>query len=71
MILNREPAVILAALQSLLLLAAGVGLQITTDQQGLIIGAAAALLALLTGGVTRSAVSSPATVARIRAQSRG
>ena len=55
---NREPALILAALQAVLAVAIGFGLNITTEQLGLILAASAAVL----GVVTRQTVTSPATL---------
>lgn len=50
---NREPAVILGALQAILALAVGFGLQLSAEQVTLITAAAAAIVAL----VTRTQVS--------------
>lgn len=53
MIFNREPALILAAVQAVLALAIGFGLDITTEQVGLILAATAAVF----GAITRSKVT--------------
>ncbi len=53
---GREPALILAAVNALLALAVGFGLDVTGEQQALIHAAVSALLGL----VTRSRVTSPA-----------
>ena len=50
---GREPAALLAALQAILALAVGFGLDISTEQMGLIVAALAAVL----GFVTRSQVT--------------
>lgn len=47
MILKREPALILAALQAIIALAVGFGLDITTEQVGLIMAASAAVLGVI------------------------
>jgi hypothetical protein len=52
---GREPALILAAVNALLALAVGFGLDVTGEQQALIHAAVSALLGL----VTRSRVTSP------------
>jgi uncharacterized membrane protein len=59
MIFNRNPALWLALIQAVIVLAVGFGVELTTDQQGAVMGACAALAALLTGAVTRSQVYSP------------
>jgi hypothetical protein len=61
MLFNRNPAMWLAFLEAVLALAAGFGVELTTDQNGAIMGAAGAGLALLTGAVTRTQVYSPET----------
>lgn len=43
---GREPVMILATVQALLALGVGFGLPVTTEQMGLIMGAAAAVLGL-------------------------
>ena len=53
MILNREPALILGALQAVIALAIGFGLDLSVEQVALILGAVAALFAV----VTRSKVT--------------
>ena len=53
MIFNREPALILAAVQAILAVAIGFGLDVTTEQLALILAASAAIL----GVVTRSQVT--------------
>ena len=53
MIFDREPALILAAVQALLALAIGFGLDITTEQVALILAATAAVF----GAITRSKVT--------------
>lgn len=58
---GREPALILAAAQALLALAVGFGLQITTEQMGLIMAATAAVL----GVITRQQVTPTGKVAAI------
>jgi hypothetical protein len=50
---NREPALILAAVQAILAVAIGFGVDITTEQLALILAATAAVLGL----VTRSKVT--------------
>ena len=45
---NREPVMIMAAVQAGLALAMGFGLSITLEQMGLILGFSAAVLALIT-----------------------
>lgn len=62
-IFDREPAAILAALQSILALAVGFGLKLTAAQVTLILAASAAVLGL----VTRQVVTSPATAAKLKA----
>ena len=49
---NREPALILAAIQALLAVAVGFGLDVTPEQVGLILAATAAVI----GVITRSRV---------------
>ena len=53
MIFNREPALILAAVQAVLAVAIGFGVDITTEQLALILAATAAVL----GVITRSKVT--------------
>ena len=53
MIFNREPALILAAVQAVLAVAIGFGLDVTPEQLALILAATAAIL----GVVTRSKVT--------------
>jgi hypothetical protein len=53
MIFDREPALILAAVQAIIALAIGFGLDITTEQVGLILAATAAVI----GVITRSKVT--------------
>jgi len=53
MIWNREPALILGALQALIAVAVGFGLDLSPEQVSLILAASAAVLAL----VTRSQVT--------------
>lgn len=53
MIFNREPALILAALQAIIAVAIGFGLNLTPEQVALIVAAVAAIF----GVVTRSRVS--------------
>lgn len=48
MLFNREPALIIGAIQAVLALAVGFGLPVTTIQMGLIMAAAAAVLAVIT-----------------------
>ena len=48
MIFNREPALILAAVQAVLAVAIGFGVDITTEQLALILAATAAVLGLIT-----------------------
>lgn len=50
---GREPALIIGAIQALIAVGIGFGLQVTPEQFGLIMAAVAAVLAL----VTRSQVS--------------
>ena len=45
---NREPAMILAAIQALLAVAVGFGLDVTPEQVGLILAATAAVIGLIT-----------------------
>jgi hypothetical protein len=45
---NREPALILAAVQALLAVAIGFGLDVTPEQLALILAATAAVLGLIT-----------------------
>jgi len=56
-IFNREPALILAAIQGILAVGIGFGLDVTTEQLALILAASAAVL----GVVTRSQVTPTAT----------
>lgn len=56
-IMNREPALVLAAVQAVVLLAVGFGLAINDVQVELIMAAAAAILSLITGVAIRSQVS--------------
>ena len=56
---GREPALILAAVQAVVALAVGFGLDWTTQQVSLVLAATAAIL----GVVARQAVTSPATLA--------
>jgi hypothetical protein len=56
---NREPALILGAVQTLLALAVAFGLHLTPEQVGAVMAAAAAVVAL----ITRRTVTSPATAA--------
>lgn len=53
MIWNREPALILGAVQALIAVAVGFGLDLTPEQVSLVLAATAAVLAL----VTRSQVT--------------
>lgn len=53
MLFNREPALILAAVQAVLAVAIGFGLDVTPEQLALILAATAAVL----GVVTRSKVT--------------
>lgn len=53
MIFKREPAVILAAIEAIIALAIGFGLDLTGEQVALILGAVAAVF----GVITRSQVS--------------
>lgn len=48
MIWNREPALILGAVQALIALAVGFGLNLSPEQVSLILAATAAVLALIT-----------------------
>jgi hypothetical protein len=54
---GREPAVILSAVSAALLLAVGFGLEVSTDQQTLIMGAVGAVISLVTGAATRTQVT--------------
>jgi len=56
--LGREPAAILAALQAILALAVGFGLNLTTEQMSLIMAASSAIL----GVIIRQSVVPSATV---------
>lgn len=47
MILGREPALFLGAIQALLALAVGFGLQLTPEQMALILAASAAIFAVI------------------------
>jgi NhaP-type Na+/H+ and K+/H+ antiporter len=53
MIFNREPALVLAAISAIVLLAAGFGLDVSTEQLALINAAAAAIV----GVIVRSKVT--------------
>lgn len=53
MIFNREPALILAAVQAVLAVAVGFGLDLTNEQTALILAAVAAVI----GVIVRSRVS--------------
>ena len=67
---QREPARVVAFVTAILAVAAAFGLPITDDQQVKTIAAVAAALFLLgSAEVTRSQVSSPATVSREKAAS--
>lgn len=55
--MNREPALILAAIQAVILLAVGFGLAINDVQVELIMAAAAAILSVITGVAIRSQVT--------------
>ena len=59
---SREPAVIIGLVNALIALAVGFGLHVTPAQVGLINAAVTAILSL----VTRSQVSSPATMKAIQ-----
>lgn len=59
---SREPAVIIGLVNALIALAVGFGLSVTPAQVGLINAAVTAILSL----VTRSQVSSPATMKAIQ-----
>lgn len=48
MIFGREPALILGALQALLALGVGFGLQLTPEQMALVLAASAAIFAVIT-----------------------
>jgi len=58
MIFKREPALILGALNALIAVAVGFGLDITPEQVGLVNAAVAAVLAV----IVRANVYAPATV---------
>lgn len=58
---NREPALVLGAVQALVALAVAFGLHLTSEQVGAVMAAAAAVVAL----VTRRTVTSPATAAQV------
>lgn len=58
MIFGREPVAILAAVNALVALAVGFGLDLTSEQQALVHGAVSALLAL----IARQAVTPNVTV---------
>lgn len=62
---KREPTLILAVVQSVVLLLVAFGIDITAEQQGAIFAVVAAILALVTGVTIRSQVYSPATVERL------
>ena len=64
MIFRREPAVLLSLVSSVIALAIGFGLDITSEQVGLIMAAVTAVI----GVVTRSQVYSPASVEEIRTE---
>lgn len=53
MLFNREPALILGAVQAILALGIGFGLDLSTEQVGLILAATSAVIAV----VTRSKVT--------------
>ena len=57
---GREPALILGLVQAAIALAVGLGLDLSAEQTALILAFTAALLAV----VTRSQVTSPATLTR-------
>lgn len=63
---KREPTLILAVVQSIVLLLVAFGVNITAEQQGAIFAVVAAILALVTGVTIRSQVYSPASVEQIR-----
>jgi membrane associated rhomboid family serine protease len=48
MILGREPALILGALQAILALGVGFGLKLSPDQMALVLAASAAVFAVIT-----------------------
>jgi len=62
MILQREPVAVLGALQALLAVAVGFGLDLTNEQTSLLLAATAAVLSL----VTRSKVVPAGKVALVR-----
>lgn len=64
---NREPAVILGLVQSALALAIGFGLNLSTEQVGLILAFSAAVLAF----VTRSQVTATVGAERERVKALG
>jgi len=55
---RREPALILGVVQAVIVLAVTLGLQLTGEQQGAILTASTAILAL----ITRQSVFAPANV---------
>lgn len=59
---NREPALILGAVQACLALAVAFGLHLTSEQVGAVMAATAAIVAL----VTRRTVTAPASVAELQ-----
>jgi len=59
---NREPALILGAVQTLVALAVAFGLDLSSEQVGAIMAASAAVVAL----ITRRTVTSPASVAELQ-----
>jgi hypothetical protein len=62
---NREPARIIAVVSAGLMLATAIGLTISAELSAAIIGFASVVIALVQGEVTRSQVSSPATMDRL------
>jgi hypothetical protein len=58
---GRQPAMIVALVQAVIVLGVAFGLNLSADQ----IGGILALVAIALGLVTRSQVSSPATVAKL------
>lgn len=58
MIFNREPALILGAVQAVIVLVVSFGLDLTAEQSGAILAATAAVLAV----IARQSVYAPATV---------
>lgn len=55
--MKREPALILAALQALIVVAVAFGVDLTDDQVKSVLGLGAAVLALATGAAIRSQVT--------------